>query len=374
MLIGVPKEIKKLENRVGLVPASVRELIHHGHEVLIESTAGAGIGFDDDVYRGLGAEVADSAEEVFARADMIVKVKEPQPVEYKMLREGQILFTYLHLAPDEPQTRGLMDSSCIAIAYETVTSTRGGLPLLAPMSEVAGRMSIQVGAHCLEKAQGGSGMLLGGVPGVAASRVVIIGGGVAGTNAARMAMGMEAHVTVIDKSLERLYELDLQFGPMLNTIYSTVDAIESHVEGADLVVGAVLVPGAAAPKLVTRDMIRRMRPGSVLVDIAIDQGGCFETSRGTTHDDPTYVEEGCVHYCVTNMPGAVSRTSTFALNNATLPFTLALANKGYQLALAEDLHLRKGLNIFEGRVTYKAVAEAHGLDFVPAEEVLGLSY
>jgi alanine dehydrogenase len=263
-------------------------------------------------------------------------------------------------------------SGCIAIAYETVTGARGGLPLLSPMSEVAGRMSVQVGAHCLEKEQGGSGMLLGGVPGVAAARVVIIGGGVSGTSAARMAMGMEAHVTVIDRSLDRLYELDMQFGAMLNTIYSTVDAIERHVMGADLVIGAVLVPGAAAPKLVTREMVRQMRPGSVLVDIAIDQGGCFETSRGTTHADPTYVEEGCVHYCVTNMPGAVARTSTFALNNATLPFTLALADKGFRRALAEDPHLKNGLNVAGGKVTYKAVAEAHGLDYAPAEEVIGL--
>ena len=374
MLVGVPKEIKTLEFRVGLVPGSVRELIHHGHQAVVETGAGSGIGFDDEAYRAAGAEVVGSADEVFARADMIVKVKEPQASEYGKLREGQILFTYLHLAPDEPQTRGLVESGCIAVAYETVTNIHGGLPLLAPMSEVAGRMSIQVGAHCLEKTQGGSGMLLGGVPGVAASRVVIIGGGVSGTNAARMAMGMEAHVTVIDKSLERLYQLDLQFGPMLNTIYSTVDAIETNVMGADLVVGAVLVPGAAAPKLVTREMVAKMRPGSVLVDIAIDQGGCFETSRPTSHTEPTYVEEGCVHYCVTNMPGAVARTSTFALNNATLPFTLALANKGHQMALAEDVHLRQGLNVMGGKVTYKAVAEAHGLDFTPPEEALGISY
>jgi alanine dehydrogenase len=374
MLLGVPKEVKTHEYRVGMVPASVRELVHHGHQVLVETQAGAGIGFDDEAYRAVGAEVLDSADEVFQRAEMIVKVKEPQPAEYGKLREGQILFTYLHLAPDEPQTRGLMDSGCIAVAYETVTSAGGGLPLLAPMSEVAGRMSVQVGAHCLEKEQGGSGMLLGGVPGVAAAKVVIIGGGVSGTNAARMAMGMEAHVTVIDKSLEQLYALDLQFGPMLNTIFSTVDSIERYVVGADLVIGAVLVPGAAAPKLVTREMVRQMRPGSVLVDIAIDQGGCFETSRGTTHAEPTYVEEGCVHYCVTNMPGAVARTSTFALNNATLPFTLALADKGYRQALADDPHLKAGLNVMAGEVTYKAVAEAHGLDYTPPEEALGLSY
>ena len=372
MLIGVPKEVKNHEYRVGLVPGSVRELIHHGHQVMVQTNAGAGIGFDDDAYRQVGASVADSAEEVFATAEMVVKVKEPQPGEYAQLREGQVLFTYLHLAPDLPQTKGLMDSGCIAIAYETVTNRHGGLPLLAPMSEVAGRMSVQVGAHCLEKEQGGSGMLLGGVPGVAASKVVVIGGGVSGTNAARMAMGMEAHVTVIDISLDRLYGLDLQFGPMLNTIYSTVDAIETHVMGADLVIGAVLVPGAAAPKLVSRDMIKQMRKGSVLVDIAIDQGGCFETSRGTTHADPTYVEEGVVHYCVTNMPGAVARTSTIALNNATLPFTLALANKGHRKAMADDAHLLNGLNVMDGKVTYKAVADAHELPFVAPQEVLGI--
>jgi alanine dehydrogenase len=372
MLVGVPKEIKNHEYRVGLVPSSVRELVHHGHKVMVESKAGEGIGLTDDDYRAAGAEIAADAESVFAKAEMNVKVKEPQPAEYGRLREGQVLFTYLHLAPDLAQTQGLVKSGSIAIAYETVTNKRGGLPLLSPMSEVAGRMSVQVGAHCLEKEQGGSGMLLGGVPGVAASKVVIIGGGVSGTNAARMAMGMEAHVTVIDRSLDRLYELDLQFGAMLNTIYSTVDAIERHVIGADLVIGAVLVPGAAAPKLVTREMIRQMRPGSVLVDIAIDQGGCFETSRGTTHTDPTYIEEGAVHYCVTNMPGAVARTSTFALNNATLPFTLALADKGYRAALAEDPHLKAGLNVAGGKVTYKAVADAHGIDYMPAEEALGL--
>jgi alanine dehydrogenase len=374
MLVGVPTEVKNHEYRVGLIPPSVRELVHHGHQVVVQAGAGAGIGFTDEDYVRAGAEIVDSAEEVFAKAEMVVKVKEPQPAEYAQLREGQVLFTYLHLAPDLPQTQGLMDSGAISIAYETVTNQRGGLPLLAPMSEVAGRMSVQVGAHCLEKEQGGSGMLLGGVPGVAAARVVIIGGGVSGTNAARMAMGMEAHVTVIDRSLERLYELDLQFGPKLNTIYSTVDAIEGHVMGADLVVGAVLVPGAAAPKLVTREMVRQMRPGSVLVDIAIDQGGCFETSRPTSHAEPTYMDEGCVHYCVTNMPGAVARTSTFALNNATLPFALALANKGHKQALAEDRHLRAGLNVIGGKIAYKAVAEAHGLPHIPPEEALGISY
>jgi len=372
MLVGVPKEIKTHEYRVGLVPASVRELVHHGHNVLVQADAGAGIGFDDDAYRAAGAEIAKTAEDVFAKADMVVKVKEPQASEYGLLRKDQILFTYLHLAPDLPQTEGLQKSGCIAVAYETVTSAHGGLPLLSPMSEVAGRMSVQVGAHCLEKEQGGSGMLLGGVPGVGAARVVILGGGVAGTNAARMAMGMEAHVTVIDKNLERLYALDLQFGPMLNTIYSTVDAIETNVIAADLVVGAVLVPGAAAPKLITRDMIRQMRPGSVFVDIAIDQGGCAETSRPTSHAEPTYVEEGVVHYCVTNMPGAVARTSTFALNNATLPFALALADKGVRRALAEDPHLKNGLNVALGKITYKAVADAHNLPYTAPEEILGL--
>jgi alanine dehydrogenase len=372
MLVGVPKEVKVHEYRVGLVPGSVRELIHHGHKVIVQKGAGSGIGFEDADYEAVGAQIAETADDVFVVADMIVKVKEPQPEEYGKLRKGQVLFTYLHLAPDLPQTKGLIESGCIAIAYETVTNAHGGLPLLAPMSEVAGRMSVQVGAHCLEKEQGGSGMLLGGVPGVAAAKVVIIGGGVSGTNAARMAMGMEAHVTVIDRSIERLYALDLQFGPKLNTIYSTVDAIESFVTGADLVIGAVLVPGAAAPKLVTRDMMRQMRPGSVFVDIAIDQGGCAETSRGTTHTDPTYVEEGVVHYCVTNMPGAVARTSTFALNNATLPFTLALADRGYKKALAANPHLMNGLNVAGGKVTYEAVAEAHGLHYTPPKQALGL--
>jgi alanine dehydrogenase len=302
---------------------------------------------------------------------MIVKVKEPQPQEWAQLHKGQILYTYLHLAADRPQTEALMRSGCVAVAYETVTDARGRLPLLSPMSEVAGRMSIQVGAHCLEKNQGGAGVLLGGVPGVHAAKVVVIGGGVAGTNAIRMAMGMEAQVYVIDKSLDRLYELDLQFGAMLNTIFATVDAIEEHVAGADLVVGAVLVPGAAAPKLVTREMLRGMRPGSVFVDISIDQGGCAETSRPTNHAEPTYVEEGVVHYCVTNMPGAVARTSTFALNNATLPHALALADKGWRKALGDNPHLAAGLNVCEGKVTYRAVADSLGLAYTPAAEVLG---
>lgn len=372
MRVGVPREIKNHEYRVGLIPSSVRELLAHGHEVVVETHAGYGIGLDDEHYVAAGAEIAPTAADVFATADMIVKVKEPQPAEIAQLRKGQILFTYLHLAPDEPQTRGLLDSGCIAIAYETVTDSHGRLPLLAPMSEVAGRMSIQAGAHCLEKAQGGNGTLLGGVPGVAVGSVVILGGGVVGTNAARMAMGLEARVTVLDRSLHRLYELDMQFGPTLNTIYSTRDAIEEYVLDADLVIGAVLVPGAAAPKLVTRELVSRMKRGSVLVDVAIDQGGCFETSRPTTHAEPTYIVDDVVHYCVANMPGGVARTSTFALNNATLPFTLALADKGWRQALADDRHLMAGLNVHEGRITYKAVADAHGLDYVPVQEALKL--
>ena len=373
MRIGVPKEIKNEEHRVGLTPASVRELVSHGHEVFVETGAGYDIGFEDEHYRAAGAAIEGSPDEVFAAAQMIVKVKEPQPVEIKKLRPDHVLFTYLHLAPDPEQTKGLIAAGCTAIAYETVTSESGGLPLLAPMSEVAGRMSIQVGAHCLEKRQGGAGVLLGGVPGVPAAKVVILGGGVAGTNAARMAMGVEAHVIVIDKSLQRLYDLDLQFGSRLHTVFATRDAIEQHVLSADLVVGAVLVPGAAAPRLVTREMVKRMRRGSVMVDISIDQGGCFETSRVTTHVDPTYIVDGVVHYCVANMPGAVARTSTIALNNATLPFAVALADKGVIKAFAEDRHLRRGLNVYKGRVTHPAVAQALGLDLAPAEQLLALS-
>jgi alanine dehydrogenase len=372
MLIGVPKEIKNHEYRVGLVPASVRELVHHGHTVLVETKAGSGIGFDDAAYQAAGATIATSAADIFAKADMIVKVKEPQPVECKMLRKGQLLYTYLHLAPDPEQTEGLIKSGCTAIAYETVTSARGGLPLLAPMSEVAGRMSVQVGAHYLEKAQGGAGILLGGVPGVKAANVVVIGGGISGTHAVRMALGMEAIVTVIDKNLDRLRELDELFGASLHTIYSTFDAIEQCVINADLVIGAVLVPGAAAPKLVTRKMIQQMRPGSVVVDIAIDQGGCFETSHATTHADPVYVVDNVTHYCVANMPGAVARTSTIALNNATLPFAVALANKGAKKALSDDPHLLNGLNIHDGQVTYKAVADALKLKYTPAQQALGM--
>lgn len=367
MLIGVPREIKNHEYRVGLTTASVTELVHHGHRVIVESGSGAGIGQTDEHYAAAGAEVVATAEEVFARADMVVKVKEPQPHECRMLREGQLLFTYLHLAPDPEQARLLLESGCVAIAYETVTGPGNSLPLLSPMSEVAGRMSIQAGAHCLEKEQGGSGMLLGGVPGVEAAKVVVIGGGVVGTNAIRMAMGMEAHVTVIDRSLQRLKELDFQFGCMLNTVFATREALERHVLGADLVIGAVLIPGAAAPKLVTREMVAAMRPGSVLVDVAIDQGGCFETSHATTHADPTYSVGGVVHYCVANMPGAVARTSTFALNNATLPFVMDLANKGYRRALSEDQHLMNGLNVDHGRITCKAVADTLGLSYTPLQ-------
>ena len=364
MLIGVPKEIKTHEYRVGLVPSSVRELVHHGHDVMIETNAGNGIGLTDEDYQAAGARIAPDAKTVFAEAEMVIKVKEPQPVEIAMLREGQVLFTYLHLAADKALTQGMVDSGCTGIAYETVTGQGGGLPLLAPMSEVAGRMSVQAGARCLEKEAGGRG--------VQAADVLILGGGVAGTNAARMAVGMEARVTVIEKNLRRLYELDTQFGATLNTIFATVDAIEKHVLNSDLVIGAVLVPGAAAPKLVTREMVKEMRNGAVLVDISIDQGGCFETSKPTTHDKPTYVVDGVVHYCVANMPGGVARTSTFALNNATLPFTLALAEKGWRQALTDDVHLRHGLNVHAGQVTYEAVAHDLGYDLVTAETVLGL--
>jgi alanine dehydrogenase len=368
--IGVPKEIKTHEYRVGLTPAGTRELVLHGHKVTVEHNAAAGIGIADDAYRAAGAVVVDSVAEVFAIADLIVKVKEPQPSEIAMLHQGQVLFTYLHLAADKAQTEGLMHSGATCIAYETVTDRAGTLPLLAPMSEVAGRMSVQVGAHCLEKEQGGAGILLGGVPGVAPAKVVVLGGGVSGTNAARMAVGLEASVTIIDKSLPRLKELDLQFGPRATTLFATVESIEHQVLAADVVIGAVLVPGAAAPKLVSREMVRQMRPGSVLVDIAIDQGGCFATSRPTTHSAPTYTEEGVVHYCVTNMPGAVARSSTFALTNATLPFVIALAEKGWRKALADDPHLRNGLNVHAGKVTYEAVAHDLNLPFAAAETLL----
>lgn len=370
MLIGVPKEIKNNEYRVGLVPGSVRELLRHGHQVVVQHGAGAGIGFDDVAYQLAGAHIVNTAAEVYQAADMIVKVKEPQPQECRLLKENQVLFTYLHLAPDPEQAKLLQQSGCVAIAYETVTNKIGGLPLLAPMSEVAGRMAIQAGASSLEIIRGGSGILLGGVPGVAPAKVVVLGGGMAGTNAVRMAMGMGAHVVVIDKSVERLYHLDLQFGSKIWTIYSTIDSIEKHVTEADLVIGAVLVPGASAPKLVTRDTLSKMRHGSVVVDISIDQGGCFETSHPTTHENPTYIVDGVVHYCVSNMPGAVPRTSTFALNNATLPFVLALANDGYRKAMALDQHLRNGLNVCHGKVTHRAVADALKQDFTPAEQLV----
>ena len=370
MHLGVPKEIKVHEYRVGMTPASVREVVEHGHSVTVQANAGEAIGFDDDDFRAAGAEMVDSAEAVFAAAEMIVKVKEPQPAEIAMLREGQILFTYLHLAPDVAQTRGLLDSGCIGIAYETVTDARGGLPLLAPMSEVAGRMSIQAGAHCLEMEPGGRGVLLGGVPGVPSGKVVVIGGGVVGTNAARMAVGLECDVVIIDRSIQRLAQLDEMFRGRINTIYSTKGNIEEQVISADLVVGAVLVPGAAAPSLVTRDMIKKMKRGAVIVDVAIDQGGCCETSRATTHADPTYKVDDVVHYCVANMPGGVARTSTLALNNATLPFTLALADKGYRQALLDDPHLCAGLNVHSGRLTYEAVARDQNLAYVSPADVL----
>jgi alanine dehydrogenase len=372
MLIGVPKEIKVHEYRVGLTPGAVREALSRGHRVLVQSGAAERLGIGDGDYVRAGATIAGTREEIFAAADLIVKVKEPQPDECRLLREGQTLFTYLHLAPDPAQAKALLASGATAIAYETVTSPRGGLPLLAPMSEVAGRMAVQAGAHCLEMEQGGRGVLLGGVSGVPAARVTVLGGGVSGVNAVRMAIGLEARVTVIDLDLARLSAIDQQFGASVDTVFSTRTSIEDHVVGSDLVIGAVLVPGAAAPKLITRDLVRAMPKGSVIVDIAIDQGGCAETSRPTTHAAPTYGEEGVVHYCVTNMPGAVARTSTFALNNATLPFVLALADKGTRQALADDPHLRAGLNVHAGRVTYKAVAEATGLSFTPAERALGL--
>ncbi len=360
MRIGVTKEIKNHEYRVGLTPQGVAELARHHHSILIERNAGAAIGFGDDRYVAAGAQIAAGADEVFATADMIVKVKEPQPVECKKLRPGQILFTYLHLAPDPQQTRLLIESDAVAIAYETVTDERGGLPLLAPMSEVAGRMSIQAGAHTLEKTQGGLGVLLSGVPGVPPAKVMVLGGGVVGINAARIALGMGALVTVFDVSLARLKELDNFYGPRLMTCYSSRATIEQALVDADLVVGGVLVPGAAAPKLITRAMLKLMQQGSVIVDVAIDQGGCVETSRPTTHEDPTFVVDGVVHYCVANMPGGVARTSTLALTNATLPFVIELANKGYRRAVEENRHLRNGLNVHRGAVTYEAVASALG--------------
>ena len=363
MLIGVPKEIKNHEYRVGLTPAGAAALVRDGHAVLVETQAGAGVGFGDAAYAAVGARIAATAGEIFAAAEMVVKVKEPQPVEYRQLRAGQVLFTYLHLAPDPEQTKGLLAADCVAIAYETVTDAQGGLPLLKPMSEVAGRMSIQAGAHTLEKAQGGLGVLLPGVPGVPPAKVLVLGGGVVGINAARMAMGLGAQVTIMDVSLPRLTQLDSDFGPRLVTEVSTPENIARHLPDTDLVIGAVLIPGAAAPKLVSRRMLGLMRPGSVIVDVAIDQGGCIETSRPTTHQQPTFVEEGVVHYCVANMPGAVARTSTLALTNATLPFVRQLANLGYRKAVESNAHLRNGLNVHRGRVTHEAVARELGYAF-----------
>jgi alanine dehydrogenase len=367
MKIGVPKEIKVHEYRVGMTPVAVREATAHGHEVFVQAGAAERQGISDDDYKKAGAKILKTAAEVFAKADMVVKVKEPQLSECKMLREGQTLFTYLHLAPDPDQAKALMASGCTAIAYETVTNSKGGLPLLAPMSEVAGRMSIQAGAHCLEIAQGGRGALLGGVAGVAPAKVVVLGGGVSGVNAAKMAVGLEADVTLLDINVDRLYQIKQQFGATVTTLFSSRAAVEEQVLAADLVIGAVLVPGAAAPKLISEAMVKAMKRGSVIVDISIDQGGCAETSHATTHAEPTYVKHEVVHYCVANMPGAVARTSTFALGNATLPFILALADKGPARAMKEDPHLLAGLNVHKGRITYAAVAEALSL---PASDPL----
>ncbi|MGB0956743.1 MAG: alanine dehydrogenase [Panacagrimonas sp.] len=370
MRIGTPREIKADEHRVGLTPSGVRELVAHGHSVFVESGAGEGIGLFDEAYRAAGAKLLGSAKDLFAQAELVVKVKEPQPDECRLLRQGQLLLTYLHLAPDRKQAQALMDSGCIAIAYETVIDAAGRLPLLAPMSEVAGRLSVQAGAHAMEKPQGGNGVLLGGIAGVAAARVLIIGGGVVGYNAARMALGLGARVRILDRALPRLNELDQLFQGAVDTVFSTRESIEQSLRDADLVIGAVLVPGASAPKLVRRKQLKIMRPGTVLVDVAIDQGGCFESSRPTTHHDPIFVEQGVVHYCVANMPGAVARTSTFALTNATLPYVLKLADQGYHHALLADEGFRAGLNVYQGRLTHPAVAESLARDYVPAKDVL----
>ena len=367
MRVGVPSEIKVHEYRVGLTPGTVREYVAHGHQVVVQSGAGAGIMASDDAYRAAGAEIAATAAEIFAGCDMIVKVKEPQPSEWVQLRRGQLLFTYLHLAPDPEQAKGLIASGCTAIAYETVTDDRGTLPLLAPMSEVAGRLAIEAAGQAMRRSEGGAGILLGGVPGVPAGRVTVLGGGVVGTHAARMAVGLGAEVTIVDRSIPRLRQLDEMFNGRLRTRYSTLETIDHEVSIADAVIGAVLIPGASAPRLVTREMLKHMKPGSVLVDVAIDQGGCFETSRPTTHADPTYVVDGIIHYCVANMPGAVPQTSAAALNNATLPYGLALANKG--VAALESITetgrgLLAGLNVHEGKVTSQAVAESLNLEFV----------
>jgi alanine dehydrogenase len=372
MRIGVPREIKNHEYRVGLTPESAAELVAAGHDILIETGAGAGIGAADAAYEAAGAKIAPDAGPVFAKSEMIVKVKEPQAAERAMLSDGQILFTYLHLAPDPEQTADLVKSGAICIAYETVTDPTGGLPLLRPMSQVAGRMSIQAGATALEKSHGGRGVLLGGVPGVHPAKVAVLGGGVVGFHAAQMAVGMHADVTVLDKSPAALERLSNHFGASARVLYSNRAAVATAIAEADLVIGAVLVPGAAAPKLVTRDMLATMQPGAVLVDVAIDQGGCFETSKPTTHAAPTYVVDDIVHYCVANMPGGVARTSTYALNNVTLPFALALANKGWKRALAEDGHLRNGLNVAHGAITCEPVAEVLGYDYLPAEKALAM--
>lgn len=375
MLVGIPKEIKANENRVGLTPVGVHELVASGHNVIIETGAGLGIGKTDEDYKTVGATIVDTASEIFAKAEMIVKVKEPQPVEYKQLRANQILFTYLHLSPDPAQTQGLMDSGCIAVAYETVTSPTGGLPLLAPMSEVAGRMATQVGAYHLQKSNGGLGALLGGVPGVEASKVVVLGGGVAGLNATKMAVGFGAEVVVLDRNIDRLRYLDDIFQGRIKTIFSTAHAIEEQCTTADLIIGTVLIPGANAPKLVTKDILQKMKRGAVIVDVAIDQGGCTDVSQATTHENPTFISEDVVVYCVANMPGGVPLTSTYALTNATLPFVTSIANKGIKKALLDDTHLLNGLNVCQGQVTYKAVADAQGLDFTnPKEAVEALSY
>jgi alanine dehydrogenase len=373
MLIGVPQEVKPHEFRVGLTATSVQELVRHGHTVLVQGGAGDGIGQDEAVYRSAGATIVDTAEEVYGQADLIVKVKEVQPSEYALLRAGQVLFTYLHLAPDRLQAAALLTAGCVAIAYETVTDASGGLPLLTPMSEVAGRLSVQIGAYYLQRLHGGAGLLLGGVPGVPAADVVVLGGGVVGTNAVGVAIGLGARVTVLDRSVRRLQELEARFGSHLSTVYATSPTIEDHVTAADVVIGAVLSPGAAAPQLVQADIVHHMRQGAVMVDVAIDQGGCCETSHPTTHADPTYIVDGVVHYCVTNMPSAVSRTASQALNNVTLPHVLALANRGYRQALHDDPHLRAGLNVYAGCITHPAVAEGLSMPYVPPERALGMA-
>jgi len=370
MKIGVPKEIKNHEYRVGLSPASAKELVRHGHSVSIETGAAAGIGLSDDAYIKAGASISNSAESIFAESEMIIKVKEPQPHECKQLNAGQLLFTYLHLAPDPKQTELLLKSGVTAIAYETVTGPDNSLPLLAPMSEVAGRLAAQAGAHCLERAQGGCGVLMGGVPGTEPAKVLVIGGGVVGQNAAYIARGMGANVTILDRSIAKLRQLDVEFAGKANCVYSTTEAIERYAVESDLVIGAVLIPGANAPKLITRDVIAKMKPGSVLVDVAIDQGGCLETSKATTHQDPTFVVDDVVHYCVANMPGAVPQTSTYALNNATLPFSLSLANQGWKKAVRQDPHLLNGLSLHDGKLTYQAVAQAQGLSYTDPQTLI----